>query len=101
MQHYLSSPRSVMLETYNNLVEENRNVYSENDLKIIRQTLERLSPELEYVLFSREKVLISTIPEITKSDIINQGDTSELGNIYHNIYINNIINNYKTQNMEI
>ncbi len=71
MQHYLSSPRSVMLEAYNNLLEESQNEYSEKDLQIIRQTLERISPDFEFVLFSREKVLISTIPEINKSDTVN------------------------------
>lgn len=71
IQHYLSSPRSVMLETYNNLLEENQNEFSEKDLQIIRQTLERISPDFEFVLFSREKVLISTIPEIKKSDTVN------------------------------
>lgn len=71
IQHYLSSPRSVMLETYNNLLEENHNEFSEKDLQIIRQTLERISPDFEFVLFSREKVLISTIPEIKKSDTVN------------------------------
>ena len=107
MQHYLSSPRSVMLETYNNLVEENRNVYSENDLKIIRQTLERLSPELEYVLFSREKVLISTIPEITKSDIINNKVLLDLINssskkyIYQYRLINESTENIRRKNNDI
>ena len=107
MQHYLSSPRSVMLETYNNLVEENRNVYSENDLKIIRQTLERLSPELEYVLFSREKVLISTIPEITKSDIINNKVLLDLINssskkyIYQYRLINESTENISRKNNDI
>ncbi len=71
IQHYLNSPRSVMMEAYQSLIEENQNEYSETDLKIIRQTLEKISPDFEFTLFSREKVLISTIPEIKKNDTIN------------------------------
>ena len=60
-----------MMEAYQSLIEENQNEYSETDLKIIRQTLEKISPDFEFTLFSREKVLISTIPEIKKNDTIN------------------------------
>ncbi len=106
IQHYLSSPRSVMLETYNNLLEENQNEFSEKDLKIIRQTLERISPDFEFILFSRDKVLISTIPEIKKNDKVNNKVLIDLINasskkyIYQYRLINeSTVNNNKNKNI--
>ena len=87
IQHYLSSPRSVMMEAYQDFIEENQNEYSENDLKILRQTLEKISPDFEFTLFSREKVLISTIPEIKKDDTINSSILINLINSSSNKYI--------------
>ena len=51
VQHYLNSPRSVMIEAYKDLIEENKNEFSENELKMIRQTLEKISPDFEFILF--------------------------------------------------
>ena len=83
-----------MLETYNNLLEENQNEFSEKDLKIIRQTLERISPDFEFVLFSRDKVLIFTIPEIKKNDKVNNKILIDLINASSkkNIYQYRLIN---------
>ena len=95
-----------MLETYNNLLEENQNEFSEKDLKIIRQTLERISPDFEFILFSREKVLISTIPEIKKNDKVNNKVLIDLINasskkyIYQYRLINeSTVNNKKNKNI--
>ena len=71
IQNYLRSPRSSMIEQYNNLIEENQDEYTEKDLEIIHQTLERISPAFEFVIFAKNKVVISNIDELKKDDFIS------------------------------
>ncbi len=71
IQNHLRSPRISMIEQYNNLVEENQDEYTEQDLKIIYRTLQRISPAFEFVIFSRNKVVISNLEELKKDDFIS------------------------------
>ena len=72
IQNYLSSPRASMIEQYNNLVEEYKYEYTEKDLEIIHRTLERISPDFEFVIFAKDKVIISTFPELKKDDYVSK-----------------------------
>ena len=72
IQNYLSSPRASMIEQYNNLVEEYKYEYTEKDLEIIHRTLERISPDFEFVIFAKDKIIISTFPELKKDDYVSK-----------------------------
>lgn len=78
IQNYYISPKRTMIEKYNHLVEENREQYTEEELKIIYRTLKRISPDFEFVLFAKNKVIFSNIDDFSKGDDVSYSILVEL-----------------------
>lgn len=71
IQNHIRSPRTSMIEQYNDLVEQNQDEYTEQELQIIFRTLKRISPAFEFVIFSRNKVVLSNLEELKKDDFVS------------------------------